>query len=40
MVLNSPEETGDGDEDEININALLDDEMLMDDEAFMSMAFE
>ncbi|KAG7976397.1 hypothetical protein I3843_06G146700 [Carya illinoinensis] len=36
MALNSPEETGDVDEDEININALLDDEMLMDDQAFMS----
>ncbi|KAG6709889.1 hypothetical protein I3842_06G154500 [Carya illinoinensis] len=40
MALNSPEETGDVDEDEININALLDDEMLMDDQAFMSIAFE
>lgn len=41
MVLSSSEETADGgDEDMIKIGTLLDDEMLLDDDAFMSIAFE
>lgn len=40
MVLSSSEETVDGDEDVFKIGTLLDDEMLLDDDAFMSIAFE
>ncbi|KAF5448499.1 hypothetical protein F2P56_029027 [Juglans regia] len=40
MVLSSSEETVDGDEDVIKIGTLLDDEMLLDDDTFMSIAFE